>query len=532
VQALVHSLALASSTILDGADTLADADSAVSDGSTTVSVPDCTVSDVWSRMMPSSLAMAFTDLKSTPEEIIDISDRLDFAFHGMAYILATADSSLFTIPMPMPLSATHNDVNHVSASPSSSSSLHNLSITLNNNTNPLITSSWPTNTPLTASLPILLNTDAVFALSAPLVSSTQATTAAQLLPHLITASAHSEASLRHLHHQQQSAVRKNSELASPVSEEGEYITSVTASASASTSDVEVTSDAIADTLATVEDSSEQQHISSPHLNTNTNTSLSDSTASTPTPCLIPPLAALGWVYLSSLLHDSQSVDLKSYAADGVQLILEETGKINTNMNKVGESDGQPQTSAPSPTKLRDVNHSPFGLKADLVQALGNIAHLGGVSAQSTLGSLGCVEMALSNSVLDEHNPFVREWAVMAVRSLTEGTHSNQCRVRAMADQGKANKTKLEAVGAEAWDLDQQNTGITGGIEENDAGGAQDSPFNDYDGSFNGLNLTTGYESQDTGTTGTGAGTSAQSEEVTEILQELKEKEATFHTAQL
>lgn len=104
--------------------------------------------------------------------------------------------------------------------------------------------------------------------------------------------------------------------------------------------------------------------------------------------------------------------------------------------------------------------------------LGNAAHLdarGG--AQTALGAVGATERVLdctaaagagetsAAGLVRAHNPFLREWAVLAVRNLTLEHWGNQQRVAALSLQGVARNEALETMGLRAWTEADPESGL-------------------------------------------------------------------------
>lgn len=101
------------------------------------------------------------------------------------------------------------------------------------------------------------------------------------------------------------------------------------------------------------------------------------------------------------------------------------------------------------TKLDNAaSGSTQGLKAEVVRTLGNLAFLH-PSFQTEVGSLGGVELVMNQCRLDDKNPFLREWAVFALRNLLQGHAANQKIVEDLKVQAVANPDELSAAGIDA-----------------------------------------------------------------------------------
>ncbi|KAI9599207.1 spinocerebellar ataxia type 10 protein domain-containing protein [Syncephalis fuscata] len=88
--------------------------------------------------------------------------------------------------------------------------------------------------------------------------------------------------------------------------------------------------------------------------------------------------------------------------------------------------------ATSPTNLASVNLDGFNcVKRDTVRLLGNLAHQQ-PTVQDQIRELGGLALVLGQCSIDDRNPFVREYAIMAIRCLLEGNDTNQYLVAQMA----------------------------------------------------------------------------------------------------
>ena len=74
-------------------------------------------------------------------------------------------------------------------------------------------------------------------------------------------------------------------------------------------------------------------------------------------------------------------------------------------------------------------------RRDLVRLIGNACH-NNKTNQSTVMEMGGVQVILSRFVLDENNPYIREWAVGAVNTLTK----NNPEVQALINSIETNPT--------------------------------------------------------------------------------------------
>eukprot|EP01117_Protostelium_nocturnum_P013052 TRINITY_DN4840_c0_g2_i1.p1 TRINITY_DN4840_c0_g2~~TRINITY_DN4840_c0_g2_i1.p1 ORF type:complete len:532 (-),score=164.81 TRINITY_DN4840_c0_g2_i1:835-2208(-) len=90
----------------------------------------------------------------------------------------------------------------------------------------------------------------------------------------------------------------------------------------------------------------------------------------------------------------------------------------------------------------------FGFKRDLITILANISykHKG---VQDKARELDIFPMLLSNCKIDEKNPYIKEWSILALRNLLDQNHDNQAAVEAIKLQGPAPSKELEDMGLKA-----------------------------------------------------------------------------------
>jgi hypothetical protein len=74
----------------------------------------------------------------------------------------------------------------------------------------------------------------------------------------------------------------------------------------------------------------------------------------------------------------------------------------------------------------------------------------GVSAQRLMQELvsgsGAMALVLRNALVDDNNPYGKEWAVLAVRLLSQGHQGVQAQVEALQPRGVANPDQLRSMG--------------------------------------------------------------------------------------
>jgi hypothetical protein len=94
-----------------------------------------------------------------------------------------------------------------------------------------------------------------------------------------------------------------------------------------------------------------------------------------------------------------------------------------------------------------VRRTPYMFKSHLLRLVGSLSH-GSVAWQTALGGRA-VYACMNHSVLDDHNPLMREHSVLALRNLLEGNETNQRIVSDLRTQAVANQEQLRQAGIEA-----------------------------------------------------------------------------------
>eukprot|EP01126_Amoeba_proteus_P009027 TRINITY_DN13434_c0_g1_i2.p1 TRINITY_DN13434_c0_g1~~TRINITY_DN13434_c0_g1_i2.p1 ORF type:complete len:155 (+),score=38.12 TRINITY_DN13434_c0_g1_i2:875-1339(+) len=70
------------------------------------------------------------------------------------------------------------------------------------------------------------------------------------------------------------------------------------------------------------------------------------------------------------------------------------------------------------------NNHPSALKSQLTRIIANLSFHSSLS-QNLVRELGGLPVLLNNCIIDDSNPFLREWSILALRNLTEGNPENQ-----------------------------------------------------------------------------------------------------------
>ncbi|KAJ3074206.1 hypothetical protein HDU98_011863 [Podochytrium sp. JEL0797] len=84
--------------------------------------------------------------------------------------------------------------------------------------------------------------------------------------------------------------------------------------------------------------------------------------------------------------------------------------------------------------LEVVRKGLFMMKGDSVKVLSSISFRCKV-AQDEVRRVGGIPVLLSHCIIDDTNPFIKEWAVFAIRNLCEGNMENQLLIESMEAQG-------------------------------------------------------------------------------------------------
>ncbi|KDO23894.1 hypothetical protein SPRG_10039 [Saprolegnia parasitica CBS 223.65] len=98
----------------------------------------------------------------------------------------------------------------------------------------------------------------------------------------------------------------------------------------------------------------------------------------------------------------------------------------------------------------------YGYKSAGIRVLGNLVHRN-PAVQDLMRSCGGIEVLLNSCNIDETNPMIREWALVALRHVCEGCEANQEYIKALAPQGVQSNVDLAQMGAKAVMTDDKVT---------------------------------------------------------------------------
>ncbi|KAJ1165654.1 hypothetical protein NDU88_006071 [Pleurodeles waltl] len=110
------------------------------------------------------------------------------------------------------------------------------------------------------------------------------------------------------------------------------------------------------------------------------------------------------------------------------------------------------TAAHSMSLVEDVSHPAVGFKAHLIRLIGNLCYKNKEN-QNKIHQLDGIPLILDNCSIDDNNPFVNQWAVYAIRNLTEQNEENQALIAQMERQGLADGSLLRSMGMEVQEQD-------------------------------------------------------------------------------
>jgi hypothetical protein len=90
----------------------------------------------------------------------------------------------------------------------------------------------------------------------------------------------------------------------------------------------------------------------------------------------------------------------------------------------------------------------FGLKKEIITIIGNLCykHKG---IQDEIRELGGIPIILNHTSVDENNPFIREWSILAIRNLCENNSENQGLIASLQPKGVVENELLNKLGLKA-----------------------------------------------------------------------------------
>ncbi|XP_053941705.1 ataxin-10 isoform X1 [Cuculus canorus] len=99
------------------------------------------------------------------------------------------------------------------------------------------------------------------------------------------------------------------------------------------------------------------------------------------------------------------------------------------------------------TGQEEISHPAVGFKSHLIRLIGNLCYKNKEN-QDRVYELDGIPLILDNCSIDDNNPFVNQWAVYAIRNLTEQNERIQDLIAQMEEKGLADNSALESMGLE------------------------------------------------------------------------------------
>ncbi|KAM3926204.1 ataxin-10 [Leptodactylus fuscus] len=110
------------------------------------------------------------------------------------------------------------------------------------------------------------------------------------------------------------------------------------------------------------------------------------------------------------------------------------------------------TSTHSESLGSDLTHAAVGFKAHLIRLIANLCYKNREN-QDKIYQLDGIPLILDSCSIDDNNPFLNQWAVYAIRNLTENNEKNQELIASMERQGLADSALLESMGLHVEERD-------------------------------------------------------------------------------
>ncbi|XP_052546657.1 ataxin-10 isoform X1 [Tympanuchus pallidicinctus] len=106
------------------------------------------------------------------------------------------------------------------------------------------------------------------------------------------------------------------------------------------------------------------------------------------------------------------------------------------------------------TWQEEISHPAVGFKAHLIRLIGNLCYKNKEN-QDKVYELDGIPLILDNCSIDDNNPFLNQWAVYAIRNLTEQNERNQQLIAQMEEKGLADNSALESMGLQIEKQDEK-----------------------------------------------------------------------------
>ncbi|XP_056373477.1 ataxin-10 [Hyla sarda] len=110
------------------------------------------------------------------------------------------------------------------------------------------------------------------------------------------------------------------------------------------------------------------------------------------------------------------------------------------------------TSTHSASLGSDLTHVAVGFKAHLIRLIANLCYKNREN-QDKIFHLDGIPLILDSCSIDDNNPFLNQWAIYAIRNLTEFNDKNQELIASMERQGLADTSLLKSMGLHVEERD-------------------------------------------------------------------------------
>ncbi|KAJ2817108.1 Ataxin-10 [Coemansia sp. 'formosensis'] len=144
----------------------------------------------------------------------------------------------------------------------------------------------------------------------------------------------------------------------------------------------------------------------------------------------------------------------------IHMVIALLGLLNQHLPRI-ETAQERQTSLPASHadqgNAESTKHL-FMFKCDLIRIIGNIGYKNAV-AQDLARELGGLSLVLDNMKIDDNHPFIKEYAVVALKTLLDNNHANQEFVREMNVLEAAQNPELAKAGLQAFVTDEGQVSV-------------------------------------------------------------------------
>lgn len=144
------------------------------------------------------------------------------------------------------------------------------------------------------------------------------------------------------------------------------------------------------------------------------------------------------------LTQSAALTATAYAETLLVSLLDELHRV-WQLRRLGER--KPATNISTATVGDGVGSEPLGYRSGIIRAIGNLSFRR-ARHQDIVRERGHLALFLSHCNVDDANPMVREWALVALRNLCEGNEANQQAINALKPQPREDTARVEEVSGE------------------------------------------------------------------------------------